>query len=53
MEKDIYQKRYNAHQKKKRELLELLNSRSSQRVFNGKEVEDWKNVCRYFLKINY
>ena len=42
MEKDIYQKRYKAHQKRKKSLLELLDSRSSQRIFNGKEIEDWK-----------
>lgn len=51
--KDKYQQRYEAHQKKKRELLDLLNSRSSQRIFNGKEVEDWKVECllEYMAKV--
>ena len=42
MPKDIYQKRYEAHQKRKKSLLELIDSRASQRIFNDKEVEDWK-----------
>jgi len=37
--KDIYQERYEKHQdKKKKQLLELLDSRASQRIFNDKPV---------------
>ncbi len=42
MKKDIYQKRYEAHQKRKKSLLELLDRRSSQRIFNSKPVEPEK-----------
>jgi len=54
MKKDIYQKRYEAHQKRKKtHLMCLLNIRSSQRVFNDKPVEDWKVECllEYMAKV--
>jgi nitroreductase len=46
--KDKYQKRYEAHQKRKKKLIDLLNSRASQRIFNGEEIEDWK--CEFLLE---
>jgi len=39
MKKDIHQKRYEAHQKKKKkQLSELLENRVSQRIFNGEPI---------------
>jgi len=38
--KDIYQERYTKHQaRKKKQLIEMLDSRSSQRVFNDKPID--------------
>lgn len=42
MKKDRYQKRYEKHQKRKKKLIDLLNSRSSQRIFNNKPIEQDK-----------
>lgn len=39
--KDIYQERYKSHQnRKKGQLIDILNSRTSQRIFNGKEITE-------------
>lgn len=39
MKKDIFQERYLKHQKKKKQLLDLLNERVSQRSFIQKEID--------------
>lgn len=52
--RDIYQERYTAHQKRKKsQLKKMLDSRSSQRIFNDKKIHgnDIMYILRYMAKV--
>ena len=54
MKKDIHQKRYTKHQsKKKRQLIEILESRVSQRIFNNDPItdEEIKKITHYMAQV--